>query len=126
MGIPRVLLLGAYPLCAAAVTALSLMPLPPRVPIDFDMIDKVEHGIAYLALGLFGSTFFEQLKMERVRAIALSIIVGFALGVAIERIQILVGRSCEFADALVDFAGLILGSALYWLFAAWNSRRRSA
>ncbi len=115
MRIRRVLACSLYPLCAAIVAWLSLMPLPPKVSIDLDFIDKIEHGIAYLALGVLGSIFFALLGRRRVRAAAISVIVGLVLGVGIELLQPLVGRSRELADALVNLAGLSAGSALYLL-----------
>jgi len=125
MGIRRTLAISLYPLCAAAVSWLSLIPQPPKVPIDIDCIDKIEHGIAYLALGFLGSLFFERLGQPRLRAAAISLIVGLILGVAIELIQPLVGRSRELADALVDLAGLLAGSALYLLAASrWGRQAR--
>ncbi len=124
MRIMRTLALVSYPLCAAAVAVLSLMPVPPKVPIDLGFIDKIEHGIAYLVLGVLGASFFRGAGPARLRTAVASVVAGFALGAAIELIQPLVGRSRELADALVNLAGLLSGAALY-LFACFRSRRLS-
>jgi len=124
MRIPRVLVLSAYPLCAALVAGLSLMSLPPMPPIEFDFMDKVEHCIAYLVLGALGTMFFARHNRPRVRAAALSVVVGLALGVGIELLQPLVGRSRELADALVNLAGLIAGSSLFLLFSSRRAKTR--
>lgn len=101
---------SAYPLCLASVTALSLMPRPPRIPIDVAYLDKIEHAICYIALGFLGRAFFGDLGKRGRAASILAIGIGLAAGVAIEFIQPYVGRSFELADMAVDLGGLCVGA----------------
>ncbi len=115
MRIPRALVLSLYPLCLAAVAVLSLIPKPLDIGISLSFLDKVEHGLAYMTLGFLGCLFFARPGTPVRRAVFISVIIGLVLGVMIEFIQPSVGRSCEFADALVDFAALVIGCAVFLL-----------
>ncbi len=102
-----------YPLCSAAVAALSLIPNPPEVRLRIALLDKIEHALAYMALGFLGTLFFERLGASIRRAALIALAAGLVFGVAIEFIQPFVGRSCELADGIVDLAGLLVGCAVF-------------
>lgn len=127
MRIPRPLALTMYPLCCAAVAVLSLIPNPPEIEIRIALLDKIEHGFAYMALGFLGTLFFERPGAPIRRAAIIALAAGLVFGVAIEFIQPLVGRSCELTDALVDFAGLVIGCAVFLLYSRFrfDSGKRS-
>jgi VanZ family protein len=110
MNIRSMVARAAYPLCLAAVIVLSLMPQPPRIDIDFDYLDKVEHALAYAALGFLGLAFFRDAGAREKLDFLLSVGFGFAVGVAIEFIQPVFGRNFELADMAVDLAGLLVGA----------------
>jgi VanZ family protein len=110
MRLASIVIRSVYPLCLASVIALSLMPRPPRIPIDVAYLDKIEHAIAYIALGFLGHAFFGDLGKRGGAALFLSIGIGFAVGVAIEFIQPYVGRNFELADMAVDLGGLCVGA----------------
>lgn len=91
---------GFYLVCAL-VAALSLTPgsaLP-----DLSIGDKVEHVLAYAALGLLG--------VATARRSAMLTILGLVLfGIALEFLQTFSpGRSPEIGDALADAIGACLG-----------------
>jgi VanZ family protein len=110
MRLASIAIRSAYPLCLVSVTALSLMPRPPRIAIDVANLDKIEHAIAYIALGFLGHAFFGDLGKRGGAALLLSVGIGIALGVAIEFIQPYVGRNFELADMAVDLGGLCIGA----------------
>jgi VanZ family protein len=101
---------SVYPLCLVSVTALSLVPRPPRIDIDIAYLDKIEHAIAYIALGFLGHAFFSDQGKPGVAAPFLSVGIGLAVGVAIEFIQPFAGRNFELADMAVDLGGLCVGA----------------
>jgi|WetSurMetagenome_2_1015567.scaffolds.fasta_scaffold507260_2 VanZ family protein len=101
---------SVYPLCLVSVTALSLVPRPPRIDIDIAYLDKIEHAIVYIALGFLGHAFFGDLGKPGVAAFFLSVGIGLAVGVSIEFIQPFVGRNFELADMAVDLGGLCVGA----------------
>lgn len=100
--LPRI---GFY-LAALLVGALSLVPggaLPPT-----HVSDKVEHFLAYAALGLVGVA-----TARNGNRAALTILGIIAFGVAIEFLQMLApGRYAEFGDALADAAGAVIGGVI--------------
>lgn len=100
--LPRI---GFY-MVAAAVGVLSLVPggaLP-----STQMSDKLEHFLAYAALGLIGvATSRTSSRM------AWSVLGVIAFGIAIEFLQMLSpGRHAEIGDALADAAGALIGGAI--------------
>jgi VanZ family protein len=115
---------SAYPLCLIAVIALSLMPQPPRLGIDFEYLDKAEHALAYAALGFLGLGFFGGIERARKNAFLASTSLGLAVGVAIEFVQPYVGRDFEVADMAVDLAGLLLGALAFVAIRRLGAGRR--
>jgi VanZ family protein len=91
---------GFY-LASALVGALSLVPSSalPAVSIS----DKVEHALAYVALGLLGVATSKRSAIRTILGVSL-------LGFALELLQAFSpGRSPDIADALVDVIGACLG-----------------
>ncbi|HWA47606.1 MAG TPA: VanZ family protein [Dongiaceae bacterium] len=102
LAFPRLAFYGA----AAFVGVLSLVPggaVPPT-----HVSDKLEHFLAYAALGLVG------VATARSGNRAVLTIVGIiAFGIAIEFLQMLApGRYAELGDGLADAAGAIIGGLL--------------
>jgi VanZ family protein len=116
IGFPRLTFYGA----AAFVGALSLVPggaLPPT-----HVNDKLEHFLAYAALGLIGVATAR--NGSRATLTVLGII---AFGIAIEFLQMLApGRYAEFGDGLADAAGAIIGGLLAGILTGALRRRRVA
>lgn len=100
--LPRI---GFY-VVAAVVGALSLVP--GRALPSSQMSDKLEHFLAYAALGLIGvATARTSTRM------AWSILGIIAFGIAIEFLQMLSpGRHAEFGDAVADAAGALIGGTV--------------
>ncbi len=100
--LPRVSFYAA----AAVVGALSLVPGRAMPPTDIS--DKLEHLLAYAALGLVGVASARNGN----RAI-LSILGIIAFGIAIEVLQLFTpGRHAEVGDALANAAGALIGGAI--------------
>ncbi len=99
---------------AVFVGALSLIPgraLPPS-----QVSDKVEHLLAYAALGLIGVAT----ARNGHRAVC-SVLGIVAFGAMIEVLQMLSpGRYAEIGDALANAAGALIGAAIA---IAWSRRR---
>lgn len=110
--LPRI---GFY-VAAALVGGLSLVPggaLP-----STQVSDKLEHFLAYAALGLVGVA-----TARNGSRVALTILGIVAFGVAIEFLQTLSpGRYAEIGDGLADAAGAAVGG----LVAMMLRRRRIA
>ena len=111
MRIAKTLFLFLYPACIAAVAFLSLMPNP-DIGVDFRYMDKIEHFLAYLALGALGTAFFIALKRRPFPAAAASVLAGFAVGTLVEFIQPITGRHFEVTDLASNFAGAASGAFL--------------
>lgn len=91
---------------AALVGILSL--LPGRVLPAAEMSDKLEHLLAYAALGLIGGATARSGN----RAIC-SVLGIIAFGIAIEFLQMFApGRLAELGDAVADAAGAVIGGAV--------------
>jgi VanZ family protein len=89
----------------AVVVWLSLTPVPPKLGIDFDWIDKVEHVIAYFVLmGCF-------VQIYHATNSRLFFAVGFiVMGIGIEILQGLGGvRYFEYGDMVANTSGVLLG-----------------
>ncbi len=105
----RVLVAGFWA-TLALVGTLTLLPaeaLPPEL-FAFDLWDKVQHALAFTALGLWGLLVYP-LHPWRV-------LLGLlCFGGAIEVAQALTTwRFAEWQDWLADAVGLALGAALAW------------
>jgi len=89
------------------VLALSLKPSPVSIP-HLQLSDKVEHFLAYLALGtLMGFGW----SIQPPRAILLALIVLLIVGGGVEIIQGThwIGRTASWLDLLADVLGAFLG-----------------
>ncbi len=89
------------------VLALSLKPSPLSIP-HLQLSDKVEHFLAYLALGtLMGFGWSIQTR----RAILLALLALMVLGGGVEIIQGThwIGRTASWLDLLADVLGALLG-----------------
>jgi VanZ family protein len=96
-----------------AIVWLSLTPEPPH-PVDFRLLDKLEHLTAYGALMFWFAFLYRRTRTRAAYAF------GFiAMGIAIEFIQPYTGRDFELADMLADALGVALGwaalAAFRWL-----------
>lgn len=100
--VPRI----AFYVGAAVVGVLSLVPgqaLP-----STGISDKVEHLLAYIALGLVGGA-----TARNGHRAMLSILGVIAFGIAIEFLQLFApGRYAEIGDAAADAAGAVIGGAI--------------
>lgn len=89
------------------VLYLSLMPSPPE-PLSFPHADKLEHGLAYVALALW----FCQIYLRRPSRIIV-VVSLIAMGVAVEFIQGWSGyRYFDVRDMLANSLGALLGYGL--------------
>ena len=86
--------------------AVSLMPAPPAFSTSH--IDKLWHALTYACLMFW---FVQLFRRKRIWALALGFV---AMGSMIEGLQYLTGyRTAEFADALANTAGVLVGWGLY-------------
>lgn len=89
------------------VLTLSLKPSPISIP-HLQISDKIEHFLAYLALGtLMGIGW----PMNRARTVLLALLALMLLGASIEIIQGThwIGRTASWLDLLADVLGAFLG-----------------
>jgi VanZ family protein len=102
-------------LLALLITALALMPAPPR-QMDLGW-DKLNHVLAFAALGLCAVFGWRSSRVARL-AVLLALL---AFGGAIELLQLHVpNRSGEWGDLAADAIGIGLGALLAW---SWLRRR---
>ena len=90
------------------VCYFSLTPSPPKIDIQFEHLDKLEHILSYMVL----MTWFAQLYQTKQSRIyyALFFIV---LGITIEVLQGLGGiRYFEYSDMLANTSGVVMGLLL--------------
>lgn len=100
----RRLLRIAFYLAGALVGALSLAPSAALPPVSID--DKVEHAIAYAALGLLGAASSERGVVRTILGLA-------AFGLLLECLQAFSpGRSPDAVDALADIIGTCVGAGV--------------
>jgi VanZ family protein len=112
----RGLLRVGFYAAAAGVAALSLMPRAslPVLPVG----DKVEHLLAYAALGLLGAATAHSRAETRQTIFGL-----VAFGATLELLQAFSpGRSPELADALLNTAGACLGGGAITLLRGCAAR----
>lgn len=91
-------------LCALAIAYGTLTPVP-ELPVDPPGSDKLHHFVA------FGALVFP-LVLVRPRTGWWLVPLAAAYGGAIELIQPHVGRHGEWADALANTAGAVIGAGL--------------
>lgn len=107
------LLRTLFLLAIVATTLLALLP-PSAVPSGFHFWDKLQHGLAYMALALLGGVAFPQ------RLLLLAAGLAFH-GAAIEFMQgaLTTTRHADPADWLADCVGIVAGVAV---LAIWRRR----
>ncbi len=94
---------------AAGTLVLSLIPNTPQPPLDFPLLDKVEHAAAYAVLTFLSVGSFR--GRSRVTVLR-SILICSAYGGLIEILQGFTGRTVESADFFFDFLGAAVGGIL--------------
>jgi VanZ family protein len=100
--IPRKIWLAMFGISVTAVTVLSLLP---KVPIPNHGIDKIEHFVAYLAVGASGS-LATAAPIKRVHLL----LVLIALACCLELLQYFIpGRTPGIRDALASILGAAAG-----------------
>ena len=90
------------------VCYFSLTPTPPKIDIQFEHLDKLEHILSYLVLMAWFAQLYHT-KQSRIYY-ALFFIV---LGITIEVLQGLGGiRYFEYSDMLANTSGVVMGLLL--------------
>ena len=96
--------------CLIAVIVGSLLPAdsaPMRALDKLDVNDKVQHLLAYAALAFLPALH------ERLRKLAVLLLIAAALGVLLEYGQLYSpGRTFDVHDMLADVLGIALGTAI--------------
>jgi VanZ family protein len=101
-----------FPLAAAAVLVLSLLPTLAVPETGIPFTDKLLHTAAYLVLGSLGYLFFYTKKQHKLQALVLSVIICTLWGAGIEILQGYTGRTPELLDGIMDFCGAALGTLI--------------
>ncbi|MBO4388722.1 MAG: VanZ family protein [Spirochaetales bacterium] len=97
------------------VIVLSLSKTVPSTGLG-QVNDKLGHFLAYIAVGFFlQMCFFSSARPLWVR-ILLPLVLGSALGAAIELVQPFTGRSREWLDFVMDASGALLGALISSVF----------
>ena len=90
------------------IVVISLMPstgIKSQSIFNIPNFDKIGHFIAYLAF-----SFFAGLVFSRKQKYMIALILGFVLGIVLEKIQSFIpGRSMSIFDVYANTAGLISG-----------------
>jgi VanZ family protein len=106
---PKRLLRGLWLIAVLVVIVGSLLPgnsLPIEMLGRLQISDKIEHLVAYAALGFLPSVH------ERWKVAAVMLLAAVAMGVGLEFGQLLSpGRQFEIADMLADALGVCFGLA---------------
>lgn len=99
------------------MSILMLVPSPPKIPSNFNMIDKVEHFAAFFVLSFLLSIVMMRKNGCVLRSFLLTAVIMSLYGLLIEYFQQFTGRTPELADLFADIAGCIAGSlvALFFL-----------
>jgi VanZ family protein len=110
---PRSITAASRLALAAAVAAITWLATTDRaLPELAGVSDKLNHVLAFLALGLLADRSFPQARFGLAKAVAL-----LAYGVAIEAVQsFLPWREASLPDILADAAGIALYAAARPLF----------
>lgn len=113
----------------ALVSAALVIPPSPDLPewlpraFHFAALDKVVHGLMFLAAGVLVARSFGRLRRWRFPALAAFVLLG-AYGVASEVAQqVWTARNGEVADAAADLAGAAAGAGLVALATAVREPR---
>lgn len=104
------------------IAVFSLAPSASVSKITPHMSDKIQHYLAYCALGFSAFIAFfvvpdddsSFLKIN-IRMMVTTLIFGFIFGILIEFIQPFFSRSAELMDALSDLAGILTGEVVAFL-----------
>lgn len=98
------------------IAVFSLSPASAVSAIAPDVSDKLQHGLAYTALGF--STFIAFFSLPEdgkgllrcnLKLMISTLLFGTLFGILIEFIQPFFGRSLDFRDVLADIAGIAAG-----------------
>lgn len=113
-------------LCSAAIMVLSLIPNPPFRMDWFAGMDKVQHWIAYSALGFLVFVTIHAPGRHRLLGFAVTVFACTAYGGLIEVLQSFTGRVADPIDCFVNMFGAAVGSiaALGFVETSLDSRRR--
>ncbi len=99
-------------LMLAAVTVLSLLPVDQLPAVVFDLWDKAQHALAFLALTLLGRAAFERTHSSAAWALPAGLLLHGAL---IELAQNASGwRQGDALDWLADSVGVGAGLGVWW------------
>lgn len=98
------------------IVVFSLSPASAVSAITPDISDKIQHGLAYTALGFSSFIAFFSLPEKKeglfscnLKLMLSSLAFGTLFGLFIEFIQPFFGRNADIKDALADFIGLAAG-----------------
>lgn len=104
------------------IVVFSLAPSSAVSAIAPLLSDKIQHYLAYAALGFSAFAAFFSLPAAgsslirvNIRMMASTLVFGFAFGAFIEFIQPFFYRSAELMDLLCDVLGIISGQALAFI-----------
>ena len=90
------------------VCYFSLTPTPPKIDIQFEYLDKLEHTLSYFILMFWFAQLYQTLNSRR-----FFVIFFVFLGIVLEVLQGLGGvRFFEYADMLANTTGAVFA---YWL-----------
>ncbi len=109
-GEPKIWVRAATLAVAAAILALSLLPVPQPHLSGVHFLDKILHALAYLCLSFL--LFASQLPGPRPRLVLVSVLASLLLGGLIELLQPLVLRDRELGDLAADLGGAVAGALL--------------
>ncbi len=99
-------------LTAVSILVVSLIPRAPRILSSVPHIDKLEHFIAYSALGFFLALDLALRLKKKLHFFLAAIAFCIVYGAVIEFLQQYTGRSPELLDLAADMAGSGAGAAL--------------
>lgn len=92
----------------AALTVLSLLPVPPQ-PFIFAYADLVEHALAYAAFTFLACMGLGAAAQRKPTRFLLPLAI-FAWSLLIEFVQPYVGRYCDWRDMIANAVGVALGA----------------
>lgn len=127
-------------LLAVVLLAISIFSLSPASAVSSlvpHLSDKLQHGLAYTALGFSAFIAFFSLPEDRksllrcnLKLMLSTLAFGTVYGLFIEFIQPFFGRTCDMRDLAADVAGLaigiIIGFALCTVFIHFSKEEKDA